>query len=148
MEKRNIRLYSTIPFWFYCLHLLFIILPVAAGVFVANGIVLFVGIALLRVPKKASTFLKMIWKIWLNNFLGIVIFLILLWVVGNIQVWEWFNRIFVFIEVILLPGAASCFLNYRFTLNRMEISKRSKVILSLSLTIFTFLPLYLYFSIL
>ena len=147
--KKNIRLYTATPLWVYFLTPSFVFLIILPGSFIINSIVLSVGFALLRIPGKLSLYKKLILKIWCFNLISIIVCAFLLWTAVEFEAWRWYDEFFILI-VVLVPVVISYLLNRCFSFNHLEISKIKRIILSLSLAVFTspylllnlYLPVY------
>jgi len=138
MQKdKSIKLYTMDPLWVLFLYPSFVCV-LLSGSFIVNSVVLLAGFALLKIPNKLKIYKKMIWKVWLFGLASIALCALLLWVWTE-RMWTkaqfppaWFEYI-----VILLPGAATYFLNYHFALKRLEITKPKRILFSLALAVLT-----------
>jgi len=154
MKKKNINLYTVTPYWYFFVYPSFVLFILLPGSFILNSVVLFAGLILLKAPQKINTYRKLIIKIWLASLPSIIICAVILWATVEIQVIARFACFFR-PTVIFIPGfgnyypslyglieflviaAPTAILNYRFSFNNIEISKRGRILFSLSLAVFT-----------
>jgi len=115
---------------------------------------------LLKVPQKINTYRKLIIKIWLSSLPSIIVCAVILWAIAEIQVIARFAYFFK-PAVIFIPGFGNYYpslyrlieslviatptaiLNYRFSFNSIKISRRGRILFSLSLAVFTSPRLFL-----